>query len=82
MASQQISVPLTGDELHEIAEVVTSVTARLNTLQDGTDLDELMPGIEDVVVTITRPDFPDEIVGEVRWHGDGWFAFYPYRVSE
>ncbi len=76
--------PLTDEDLIRIGNTVADVTNRLKTLEDGEKTEMLMPGIADVVVQILRPDALafDDIVGEVRWHPDGWWAYYPREATD
>lgn len=81
---KNLIVPLTGDDLIAIGETVNKVTERLKVMEDGTDENGLMGGVYDVVVDIERPEAMDtgDVVGQVRYSGDGWWAFYPREVSE
>lgn len=81
---KDLTIPLTGDDLIAIGNTVNEVTDRLRTLENGTAAAGLMDGVCDVVVDILRPDAfdADDIVGQVRYSPDGWWAFYPRAVSE
>lgn len=78
---KNLIIPLTGDDLIAVGETVNDVISRLHMLEDGSGDDGLMAGVYDVKVDILRPD-SNEVVGEVRYYPDGWWAFYPRAVSE
>lgn len=81
---KNLTIPLTGDDLIAIGNTVNEVIERLRTLEDGTPDAGLMQGVFDVAVDIERPDALDssDIVGQVRYNPEGWWAFYPRAVGE
>lgn len=74
-------VPFSSDELRTIADYVQIAEENLSGFLNEAGFD-LREGINDVRVEIYRPDDDSqEVVGEVRWHPDGWFGYYPKDVE-
>lgn len=73
-----MEITLTGDDLRTIADAVDHTVDALGAFsdEDGVIRDEYV----NVRVEITLPN-TDEVAGEVRWHGDGYWAYFPRGES-
>lgn len=73
-----MEITLTGDDLRAIADAVDHALDALSEFsdEDGIIRDEYV----NVRVEITLPN-TDEVAGVVRWHGDGYWAYFPRGES-
>lgn len=70
-------IPYTSGDLRGIADTIDEIIAALNPADEYLEEGDWRWGVTVQVVDLEG----EEIVGEVRAHGDGWLAFYPKEAT-
>lgn len=71
-------VPYSSSDLRDIADRVDKIVTALNPGDDFLPEGDWRWGL---TVEVFDPDF-DTSVGQVKAHGDGWLAFYPWGATD
>lgn len=75
---QKRFVPLTSDDLRQIAERYDQITSALSV----DPFEEIPEGDWMWGLSVTIWDEHGYVLGHVKPHGDGWFGFYPVGASD
>lgn len=78
--TRKVSIPYTADDLIRIGNMVHGIVEQIEP-KDGAGFLEDGDWRWNMTVDVIDPE-RNESVGQIRAHGDGWLAFYPWEPSD